>query len=156
MEPKKRFQGINTHAGGPVRQPYSYSVPSPHRLFKIPAMGTLIPIHVLSVIYWSMVNGQLVMSTMSKEIRYYNVKINVHSDTNWTKRTQISLRHKISQLFLAVLRTKTSFFLIYGWIAFRCQIGFCYWQRGAGGGGGGGGGFMLQSFGQAFCLWAFL
>jgi hypothetical protein len=37
-EPKNRFQGTNSarlcSLAGPVRQPYSYSVPSPHRLFQ--------------------------------------------------------------------------------------------------------------------------
>ena len=34
-DPKNRFQGINSMwPGGPVRQSYSYSVPSPHKLFK--------------------------------------------------------------------------------------------------------------------------
>ncbi len=38
-EPKNRFQGINSPAepGGPVRQPYTYSVPNPIDCLKIPA-----------------------------------------------------------------------------------------------------------------------
>jgi hypothetical protein len=37
--PRNQFRLAVSGGGGPVRQPYSYSVPSPHRLFKNSSTG---------------------------------------------------------------------------------------------------------------------